>query len=33
VIRTQQDQGVVHLMDDRFGREKVRGLLPGWWGL
>lgn len=30
VIRTQQDQGVVHLMDDRFGREKVRGLLPGW---
>ncbi len=33
VIRTQQDQGVVHLMDDRFGREKVLRLLPVWWGM
>ncbi|GGI17138.1 ATP-dependent DNA helicase [Oxalicibacterium faecigallinarum] len=33
VIRTQQDQGVIHLMDDRFGREKVLDLLPRWWGM
>lgn len=31
VIRTQTDRGVVHLMDDRFGRPEVRGLLPDWW--
>lgn len=31
VIRTPSDQGVVHLMDDRFGRDEVRRLLPGWW--
>ena len=31
VIRTQTDRGVVHLMDDRFGRPEVRGLLPAWW--
>ncbi len=33
VIRTQQDEGVVHLIDDRFGRSQVRRLLPGWWAL
>ena len=33
VIRTQQDEGVVHLIDDRFGRPQVRRLLPGWWAL
>jgi DNA excision repair protein ERCC-2 len=33
VIRTQTDRGVVHLMDDRFGRPEVRGLLPSWWRL
>ncbi|MBC7700731.1 ATP-dependent DNA helicase, partial [Aquabacterium sp.] len=33
VIRTQTDRGVVHLMDDRFGRPEVRGLLPAWWRL
>jgi len=33
VIRTQTDRGVVHLMDDRFGRPEVRGLLPVWWRL
>jgi len=32
VIRTPSDEGVVHLMDDRFGRDEVRRLLPGWWG-
>jgi len=33
VIRTQQDEGVVHLIDDRFGRPQVRRLLPRWWAL
>ncbi|MBT9512135.1 MAG: ATP-dependent DNA helicase [Acidovorax sp.] len=33
VIRTPSDEGVVHLMDDRFTRAQVRALLPGWWGL
>ncbi len=31
VIRTTEDQGVMHLLDDRYGRGEVRGLLPGWW--
>ena len=31
VIRTPSDEGVVHLMDDRFGRAEVRRLLPTWW--
>jgi DNA excision repair protein ERCC-2 len=31
VIRTEQDVGVVHLIDDRFRRPEVRRLLPGWW--
>lgn len=31
VIRTTEDQGVVHLIDDRFARPQVRRLLPGWW--
>jgi Rad3-related DNA helicase len=31
VIRTQQDQGVVMLIDDRFGESKVKQLLPRWW--
>ena len=31
VIRTTTDEGVVHLIDDRFGREQVRALLPAWW--
>ena len=33
VIRTPQDQGVVHLMDDRYGQAQIRALLPAWWGL
>ncbi|MNH87865.1 ATP-dependent DNA helicase DinG [compost metagenome] len=33
VIRTQQDQGVVMLIDDRFGESKVRQLLPRWWSV
>jgi DNA excision repair protein ERCC-2 len=31
VIRTQQDEGVIHLIDDRFARAEVRALLPAWW--
>ncbi|MCW8158169.1 ATP-dependent DNA helicase [Stutzerimonas stutzeri] len=33
VIRTQDDEGVVHLIDDRFGRPQIRRLLPRWWSL
>jgi len=33
VIRTQQDRGVIHLIDDRFARPQVRALLPGWWAI
>jgi Rad3-related DNA helicase len=31
VIRTEQDQGVVWLIDDRFARPEVLDLLPRWW--
>ena len=31
VIRTTADQGVVYLLDDRFGQNKVKDLLPAWW--
>lgn len=31
VIRTTDDQGVVHLIDDRFASARVRRLLPAWW--
>jgi len=33
VIRTETDQGVVHLIDDRFARGEVKTLLPVWWTL
>ena len=33
VIRTEQDTGVLYLMDDRFARREVRRLLPGWWDI
>lgn len=33
VIRTPQDRGVVHLIDDRFAGAQVQGLMPRWWGL
>jgi Rad3-related DNA helicase len=32
VIRTTTDQGVLHLMDERYARREVRRLLPEWWG-
>lgn len=31
VIRTTTDEGVIHLIDDRFGETRVRRLLPSWW--
>jgi DNA excision repair protein ERCC-2 len=31
VIRTQSDEGIVVLIDDRFLRAEVRALLPRWW--
>ncbi len=33
VIRTEQDTGVVYLIDDRFCRAELRKLLPAWWDL
>ena len=33
VIRTENDTGVVHLIDDRYLRGEVRRLLPRWWVL
>ncbi|WP_426234207.1 ATP-dependent DNA helicase [Pseudomonas sp. TWP3-2] len=33
VIRTQQDRGVVMLIDDRFGESRVKQLLPRWWSV
>ncbi|MBY4895960.1 ATP-dependent DNA helicase [Cupriavidus sp. AU9028] len=31
VIRTTEDRGVLHLIDDRFARPEVLELLPDWW--
>jgi len=31
VIRTEDDRGVLHLLDDRFARAEIRELLPRWW--
>lgn len=33
VIRTLEDRGVVHLIDDRFAQPRIRRLLPAWWAL
>jgi len=33
VIRSPQDRGVVHLVDERFRRREVQALLPAWWSL
>ena len=33
VIRTPHDEGVVYLIDDRFGEPTVRRLLPAWWAV
>ncbi len=31
VIRSLDDRGTVHLIDDRFARAEVLDLLPAWW--
>lgn len=31
VIRSEQDRGVVLLVDTRFGENRYRRLFPGWW--
>jgi DNA excision repair protein ERCC-2 len=31
VIRTTEDRGVVHLIDDRYASAEVQRLLPRWW--
>ncbi|GKS76090.1 ATP-dependent DNA helicase [Acidovorax sp. SUPP950] len=33
VIRSPSDEGVVHLIDDRFARAEVQRLLPAWWAV
>ncbi|MES2934932.1 MAG: helicase C-terminal domain-containing protein, partial [Pseudomonadota bacterium] len=33
VIRTQDDRGVIYLIDDRFQRPEIRALLPRWWAI
>ncbi|MEZ4601009.1 MAG: ATP-dependent DNA helicase [Syntrophotaleaceae bacterium] len=33
VIRNQQDQGVIFLIDDRFARPEVFRLFPIWWNV
>ena len=33
VIRTTNDTGVIHLMDDRYDQSKIRKLLPKWWSI
>ncbi|GHB07450.1 ATP-dependent DNA helicase [Salinicola rhizosphaerae] len=31
VIRSGTDEGVIHLLDDRFARREAQALLPSWW--
>jgi DNA excision repair protein ERCC-2 len=31
VIRSEEDAGVLYLLDDRFARQEIRALLPVWW--
>lgn len=31
VIRTTEDRGVLHLIDDRYASAQVQRLLPRWW--
>ncbi|WP_456267509.1 ATP-dependent DNA helicase [Kushneria sp. AK178] len=33
VIRSPDDRGVIHLIDDRFRRGEIQSLLPRWWTL
>jgi DNA excision repair protein ERCC-2 len=31
LIRTPQDRGAIHLIDDRFKQARINRLLPKWW--
>ena len=31
VIRTKDDRGVIHLIDERYSQPEIRELLPRWW--
>lgn len=31
VIRTTEDTGVIHLMDDRYNELSIKQLMPKWW--
>ena len=31
VIRATSGRGMLHLIDERYGRAEVVRLLPGWW--
>ena len=31
VIRSESDQGVLWLMDERYAQSQIRALLPAWW--
>ena len=33
VIRTTDDKGIIHLMDDRYDNSKIKQLLPKWWNV
>jgi len=33
VIRSGEDRGVIHLIDERFREPRVRALLPRWWAI
>jgi DNA excision repair protein ERCC-2 len=32
VIRSREDRGTIHLIDDRYTQRRVRDVLPTWWG-
>ncbi len=31
IIRSEQDVGTLHLLDDRFTQPRIQALLPAWW--
>lgn len=33
VIRTRDDRGVIHLIDERYSQLEIRELLPRWWAI
>ncbi len=33
VIRTTNDKGIIHLMDNRYNETRIKKLLPNWWSI